>query len=333
MPRIRKNYDTINNIPYTYLIGWGIIGLLYYGRRTTIDCHPDEFWVTYFTSSKWVLIARYKYGEPDIREIRQRFTDEDYIVRITRCCKWEDKFLKKVNAVDSPRWLNKSDGTWDYHSSWGECRWCDRIIDLGSLAVHEQSCVENPERVERKCQFCYKEISGGNSNLTQHEVVCSHNPNKKQKDTTCCRHCGKAYIHPGKLASHETFCDSNPNKKERPRLDCPFCDTTFTNPGPRKQHIDICVNNPNRIDPTEFTCQYCQKIYYDKGKRNEHELYCSENADKIQKPVQYCQYCGKGLTGHSNKVIHERTCKLNPNKTISTKPLDLLQAKFVPLTV
>ena len=44
--------------PYTYLIGWSKLNIWYYGRRTAKKCNPDEFWVTYFTSSNKVQNAK-----------------------------------------------------------------------------------------------------------------------------------------------------------------------------------------------------------------------------------------------------------------------------------
>lgn len=41
--------------PYTYLIGWSKHNIWYYGKRTAKNCHPNDFWVTYFTSSNGKL--------------------------------------------------------------------------------------------------------------------------------------------------------------------------------------------------------------------------------------------------------------------------------------
>lgn len=42
------------------------------------------------------------YGEPDVIQIRKTFTDAK------SCLLWEEKFLKRVNAVHSDIWLNKN---------------------------------------------------------------------------------------------------------------------------------------------------------------------------------------------------------------------------------
>lgn len=95
------------NVPYTYLIGWSKLGIYYYGRQTRQDCHPDQFWKSYFTSSDYVEEFRQLHGEPDIQQIRQRFHGKD---RVQRCVQWEERFLDRVNAVKSNHWLNKANG-------------------------------------------------------------------------------------------------------------------------------------------------------------------------------------------------------------------------------
>lgn len=51
---------------YTYLIGWSLMGIYYYGAQYRNMANPKDLWVKYFTSSKTVKIFRSIYGEPDI---------------------------------------------------------------------------------------------------------------------------------------------------------------------------------------------------------------------------------------------------------------------------
>lgn len=94
-------YTSINRTPYTYFIRWNELDLNYYGRRTAKGCQPEEFFVTYFTSSKYVKETIDDYGMPDIIKIHKIFID------INSCKSQEEKFLKRVNAAKSPQWLNK----------------------------------------------------------------------------------------------------------------------------------------------------------------------------------------------------------------------------------
>ena len=88
--------------PYTYLIGWSKHNKWYYGRRTAKNCNPSEFWVNYFTSSKYVEEFRKQFGEPDIIQIRKTFSDPEL------CCIWEEKVIDRLKIVKNPSWLNRS---------------------------------------------------------------------------------------------------------------------------------------------------------------------------------------------------------------------------------
>lgn len=91
-------------LPYTYLIGWSNHDKWYYGVRFAKNCHPNDLWKTYFTSSKYVKQFRIENGEPDIILIRNTFNDSNS-ARI-----WEHKVLKRIKAKESDRWINLSDG-------------------------------------------------------------------------------------------------------------------------------------------------------------------------------------------------------------------------------
>jgi hypothetical protein len=102
-------YNLPDRTPYTYFIRWNELDLNYYGRRTAKDCRPEEFFVKYFTSSKlvWDVIA--EHGMPDVIKIHKIFVDVD------SCKIQEERFLKRVNAARSLRWLNQTNGDkkWD----------------------------------------------------------------------------------------------------------------------------------------------------------------------------------------------------------------------------
>lgn len=93
-----------NFTPFTYLIGWKSLNKFYYGVRYAKNCHPDDLWKTYFTSSKYVSEFRKYNGEPDIIQIRRTFLSQ------TDARLWESKVLRRTNSVKQERWLNKFDG-------------------------------------------------------------------------------------------------------------------------------------------------------------------------------------------------------------------------------
>ena len=86
-------------IPYTYLVGWSEQNVWYYGVRTAKNCNPSDFWVSYFTSSKFVKQFRANYGEPDVLQIRKTFSNSD------KALLWEEKVIRKI-ALKSENWLN-----------------------------------------------------------------------------------------------------------------------------------------------------------------------------------------------------------------------------------
>ena len=98
--------------PYTYLIGWTTHNKWYYGVRYAkkskclheTGCHPDELWITYFTSSEVVKNFISEHGDPDVIQIRRTFSDEDSAI------KWEERVLKKMDVIHKLEWLNEGNG-------------------------------------------------------------------------------------------------------------------------------------------------------------------------------------------------------------------------------
>lgn len=90
---------------YTYLIGWRELDMWYYGVRTANTEEPEsDLWIRYFTSSKFVKALRESHGEPDAVRVHKRFNSREEAVE------FEDRFLTRVNAVNSERWLNRCNG-------------------------------------------------------------------------------------------------------------------------------------------------------------------------------------------------------------------------------
>ena len=106
----------METVPYTYFIKWSTLNLMYYGVKYAEGCHPDDFWVVYFTSSKLVQKCRNKYGEPEICKVSKRFTTKEAAVM------HEMRFLKRVNAMNHPKFLNRSNGNGRCDSSNPEIR-------------------------------------------------------------------------------------------------------------------------------------------------------------------------------------------------------------------
>ena len=70
-------------------------------------------WVTYFSSSKYVKEFSEKHGKPEIRISKRKFKTPE------EARAWEAKFIKKVNAVKSPMWLNRGNAGKEFFNGGG----------------------------------------------------------------------------------------------------------------------------------------------------------------------------------------------------------------------
>lgn len=103
--------------PYTYLIGWSKLNKWYYGVRTAISsfclyengCHPNELFVTYFTSSEYVKDFIVKNGPPDIVQIRKKFVND-----MAAAKKWECTVIRRMRCMESDIWLNRGNAMGGY---------------------------------------------------------------------------------------------------------------------------------------------------------------------------------------------------------------------------
>lgn len=75
----------------------------YYGVRYAKGCHPSDFWVTYFTSSKKVSEYRKIHGDPDVIEIRKTFTSDN---KINESREFETKVLRRLQVHKRSDYLN-----------------------------------------------------------------------------------------------------------------------------------------------------------------------------------------------------------------------------------
>lgn len=119
----------MGNQPYTYLVGWSVLGKFYYGVRTAKDCHPSDLWVKYFTSSNKVKEHRVLYGEPDIICVRRLHKSKAIALH------WEEKVIRRMNAVRSKGWLNQQNaGKFFGHNGFPRSLECREKIRQAILA-------------------------------------------------------------------------------------------------------------------------------------------------------------------------------------------------------
>ena len=134
---------------YTYLIGWSKHNLYYYGARYAKGCDPKDIWVKYFTSSNRVKQIREDFGEPDVIQVRHQFDNK------TDCLKWEEKVIRRIKAVNDPKWLNlQNAGSSFHHNGFPRDNVCrDRIREARQKRFEEDS------EFREKVQMLAREVS------------------------------------------------------------------------------------------------------------------------------------------------------------------------------
>lgn len=90
-------------IPYTYFIKHIETGRKYYGVRYSKNCHPKEFFIKYFTSSK---IIKHIIQQQGINAFEFRI--HKIFSSVEDACLFEQKFLKRVKAHQKHDWFNQS---------------------------------------------------------------------------------------------------------------------------------------------------------------------------------------------------------------------------------
>ena len=164
--------------PYAYLIGWSELDRWYYGIRFAKKAHPDDLWVTYFTSSKHVKAFAAEHGPPTIKQIRKIFEEGD--VEVAR--EYEHKVLRRLKVVNNDKWLNETDNKSrpiyrmvgdDNHMRSPEHR---KRLSENNPMTNPEIASKTAEKLRRSktgvkhklvtCPHC--SLSGGQSNMTRY---------------------------------------------------------------------------------------------------------------------------------------------------------------------
>lgn len=95
-------YTCVDRTPYTYLIGWKAHNKWYYGVRFAKGCHPNDLWMSYFTSSTHVKTMIAEFGNPDVIQIRKTFSSKESAIE------WEYKVLTRMKVIHTLNWINKT---------------------------------------------------------------------------------------------------------------------------------------------------------------------------------------------------------------------------------
>lgn len=92
-------------MPFTYYLYHIPTDTHYYGARWAKNSNPDSLWTSYFSSSRAVHNLIDLYGKDSFVTRVMRIFDTGEEARL-----WESKFLRRVRAVESSKWINKNCG-------------------------------------------------------------------------------------------------------------------------------------------------------------------------------------------------------------------------------
>ena len=90
-------------VPYTYLVRHKPTGLYYYGLQYGKNCHPQNLWKTYFTSSKDIHKLIESTGADSFEYTIRRTFDN-----ATDAIEWEKKVLRRMNVVSRSDFVNRN---------------------------------------------------------------------------------------------------------------------------------------------------------------------------------------------------------------------------------
>lgn len=165
--------------PYAYLIGWSKYNKWYYGIQYGKSANPKNLWKTYFTSSEFVKEFREKYGEPDVIEIRKTFfLAEESLV-------WEEKVLRRIDAVNSDKWLNKGNSGKDFNTAGMPAH--NRGIPHSDLTKQKISKANKGKTHTQEAKEKISKFGKGRPKSSIHkEKISLANKGKKRKDPNKC---------------------------------------------------------------------------------------------------------------------------------------------------
>lgn len=202
-------------IPYTYYLINDVTKEKYYGVRYGKDCNPNDLWVTYFSSSKYVKRLIKLYGADSFNyEVRRTFDTAE------EARNWEERVLRKLNVMKNASWLNKGI--------------CGKFLKEGpQSAEHKEKRLKryreylklNPRKLSQKTKDkISKSLKGVAKPMTdEHIMALKCHTNNETKIS--CPHCNKT----GQLTNmkHWHF-DNCPTIKSKPQIICEYCLTICT---------------------------------------------------------------------------------------------------------
>ena len=175
--------------PFTYLLHCTATDQYYYGSRYGKDCHPSSLWNTYFTSSKVVEQLILEHGKDAFKiSVRKVFITPEEARR------WESKFLNKVKAAQSDKWLNQHNADEKFyckghHGNKGKPLSEERKKKIGDAQRGQK---RKPLAEETKQKISNSRIGTSHSEDTKAKMSAVRRGVSKILNLVTCPHCGKS---------------------------------------------------------------------------------------------------------------------------------------------
>ncbi|UMO77240.1 putative SEG-like homing endonuclease [Stenotrophomonas maltophilia phage vB_SmaM_Ps15] len=204
---------------YTYLIGWRELDVWYYGYRSANRVAPDDdLMIEYFTSSGYVEAFIRDHGIPDVIRVHKTFGDRSEALR------YEERFLDRVNATESSRWLNKSNRGKFHTPAVLPVEWRESI----SKGAKGNTNGKGPRSQNFKAR------------MKEFNVAKASDPEFREKLT-------KARNSRPVEASGWVLTEATKTKMRKPKpvLICPHCGATGGAPAMTRWHFDNCKGHKN----------------------------------------------------------------------------------------
>lgn len=220
---------------YFYLIRHKASGKFYAGSSYKKTCNPDQFWKTYFTSSKIIHSIINDEGKDsfEILEIIPRPLDDARL--------YEQVFLTSVDAKSNSMWFNKTNG--NQHANIGSPSYETRLKQSNKMKnkplsdLHRQKLSEAGKGRVFSAEHKLKLSISHKGKISPNKNKQSPNKGIPISEET------KAKIslsNKGKIHSSESKMKHSTTMKLAPRLTCPHCNKIGDVSNMKRWHFDKC---------------------------------------------------------------------------------------------
>lgn len=283
--------------PYTYLIGWSTLNLFYYGVRFSKNCHPNDLFKSYFTSSLEVKRTIKEHGNPDIIQIRKTFKTA------LEARAWEHNVLRRMKVVESVKWLNKTEANAIIHTKKTIEKMMARQKEVMLKKYGVEYSSQRAEFVNLVKETKLKRY--GNENFTNHEKSKETNLKKYGKEFYSQTEEAKERKKKTSLEKYGSTCTMN-SKEMQEKI---------------KQNNLIKYGIENAHQTKEAITKRKQTLVEKYGVDNIFKSpdFKKRNALKTKNfwanaPIIECLHCKKQLTNKGNyNRYHGDRCKQKPN--------------------